>query len=423
MIETKKLINKDKQIIKFSMYGLLKNLKFFEPYLLIYLMSLGLNLFKIGTLYSIREIIVYLFEVPSGLIADNYGKKKELKMCFVFYIISFALFFFGINYSILVIAMVFFGLGDAFRSGTHKAMILAYLEQKNWFQYKAYVYGRTRSFSLIGSALSALVSIIFVLNLPNMKWIFLICILPYIADFLLISSYPNSLDERHKSTIDIKEFFIGGFKQLASIFKRKELRKVLVSSSLYDSIFKCTKDYIQPILQVAILASLGSSISTITAEKTLKIWLGIIYAIFYVFSSFASKNVHKLSEKYNSQTIMNISFDITAVLAIVMALGIKNNIIIVVVFIQFILYLFKNARRPLVVDVLGEYMHKKERATVLSVESQFRSFFTIALAPLFGFIADNLSLTSLFIIIGVGSFIINRVVAIQKFQQNEKLPI
>lgn len=158
-------------------------------------MAKGMNLFQIGTLISIREVITYVFEVPSGIFADNYGKKRELMICFTFYMISFIFFFIGSNYFVIAIGMIFFCLGEAFRSGTHKAMIYTYLEQKQWFKYKAFVYGRTRFFSLIGSAISAFLSIIFILNLPGIRWVFLVCIVPYIADFILIGTYPDSLDD------------------------------------------------------------------------------------------------------------------------------------------------------------------------------------------------------------------------------------
>ena len=78
-------IKKDHQIWKFSAYGFLKNLRFFEPYLLIFLIGNGLSLFQIGILYGIREAITYIFEVPSGIIADYFGRKQELYMCFTFY--------------------------------------------------------------------------------------------------------------------------------------------------------------------------------------------------------------------------------------------------------------------------------------------------------------------------------------------------
>lgn len=148
MEDVHELIKKNNQIKKFCLYGFLKNLMFFEPYLYIYLIQvMHLSLFQIGTLFSIRGIIIYIFEVPSGIFADQYGKKTELMICFIFYIASFFFFFLGGSYAIVAVAMVFFGLGEAFRSGTHKAMIYAYLEQKDWFEHKTFVYGRTRSFS------------------------------------------------------------------------------------------------------------------------------------------------------------------------------------------------------------------------------------------------------------------------------------
>jgi len=64
------------QIFKFGMYGFLKNLMFFEPYLLYYLVTLsGLSFLQVGLLYSIRETTIYIFAILSGVMADRYGKK------------------------------------------------------------------------------------------------------------------------------------------------------------------------------------------------------------------------------------------------------------------------------------------------------------------------------------------------------------
>lgn len=38
--------------------------------------------------------------------------------------------FLGNGYGLISVGMLFFGLGEAFRSGTHKAMIYSYLEKK-----------------------------------------------------------------------------------------------------------------------------------------------------------------------------------------------------------------------------------------------------------------------------------------------------
>ena len=159
-------------------------------------MTSGINLFYIGILFSIREIIVYIFEIPSGVIADRYGKKTELVICFLFYIASFVIFFIGREFYIFVIAMILYALGEAFRSGTHKSMIMAFLDQHDIKDSKTKVYGLTRSYSLIGSMIASLVSIILVLWLPEIRYLFLVAIIPYLIDLILIISYPKSLNER-----------------------------------------------------------------------------------------------------------------------------------------------------------------------------------------------------------------------------------
>lgn len=407
-------IKADLQVKKFCMYGFFKNLKFFEPYLLIYLLGMGLNLFEIGILFAIREGITYVFEVPSGIIADHYGKKKELLICFAFYIISFVFFFYGEGFPILAIAMIFFGLGEAFRSGTHKAMILSYLEHKGWYEHKGYVYGRTRSFSLLGSSLSAFLSILFVLQLPALRWIFLICIIPYLLDFLLIMSYPDFLDERRETEKSIKAFWKLSILQVKSVFKNNVLNKVILSASSYDGIFKTIKDYIQPILSMLLLAAGAGAIFSLDGDQSLKIYLGLIYGVFYIFSSYVSKNIYKLTKKWNAVIVFERLYDMMGILLIFLAIAVFFKHLVFAIGIYFVLYLLMDARRPVFVDVSSDYMDREHRATVLSIESQFKALFMVIFSPVFGFIADQYSISVLFFGIGVLLLIANRFLSIEK---------
>ncbi len=313
--------------------------------------------------------------------------------------------------------MVFFGLGEAFRSGTHKAMILTYLEQKDWFMHKTFVYGRTRSFSLIGSSISAFVSIIFVLNLPNLRWLFLICIVPYLLDFALIVSYPDSLDEKRESTLSIKGLFTNGFTRLKSIHTNKTLVKILLSSSMYDSIFKCIKDYIQPIMASMAITAVAISIVDLTSDDIVKIYLGIIYGIFYIFSSIASRNVYRLNKLATSGKLMTLFFDIMSLASILLFVTINNNLTLLVTALFFVLYISKDARRPLFVDVCGDNMNKDERATAMSIDSMLTALFMIIFAPLFGLIADHFSISSLFLFIGIFILVVNRFLDVSKVNQ------
>jgi len=382
-------IRKNPQIIKFSFYGFLKNLKFFEPYLYIYLISCGINLFQIGILISIREITINIFEVPSGLISDFFGRKKELYLCFIFYIISFFLFYSGASFFVIITGMIFFGLGEAFRSGTHKAMIYSYLEQKGWQEYKTFVYGKTRSMSLTGSAISAVLSIILILCLPANRFIFLVSTLPLILDFILISTYPNSLDKCDVNHSKSKKQLIK--ESFAHLWKGRILKKLLIGNGMFEASVSCIQSLIQPILKVAILGSGYIIIAKFNAQDNVKIFLGLIYSLFYIISSFASKNAYKIKSRFSGEKILNVLYLLLATGLLVLSFLVDKPMLIILTFI--FIFCFQNIRTPVYIDIIGSYMQKYERATFLSISSQIKSLLTVIIAPVIGFIAERMSLS------------------------------
>jgi len=378
----------DKQIKKFSVYGFLKDLRFFEPYLLIYLMSNDISLLEIGFLFSIREVIINVFEVPSGLIADYFGRKKELCACFIFYIASFILFFFSKNFLIAAIGMSCFGMGEALRSGTHKAMIFTYLEKMNWQSEKTFVYGKTRSSSLAGSALSSLIGILIILNIPSSSYIFLASTIPYILDFILILSYPSYLDVKMvQENVPITQMFV----ILGRSLKRnKNLRHILANEGLFEGILSTIKDLIQPILQGLIVGSGFLLVANLSSEDNLNIILGLVYCGINILCATASRRSYHL-KKWNTGVFWINLFMI--LLAVFLALfGIPKQSVILTIIVFLLIRIMQNYRKPLYVDQLDEYMEKSERATMLSLASQLKSIVVVFLAPLVGYVADVLGL-------------------------------
>jgi len=53
------------QYYKFSAYGFLKNLRFFDAFLMLYLLEKGMSYSEIGILYAVKEVVLNLFEIPS----------------------------------------------------------------------------------------------------------------------------------------------------------------------------------------------------------------------------------------------------------------------------------------------------------------------------------------------------------------------
>lgn len=372
------------QITKFSLYGLLKNLRFFEPFMLIYFLDLSLNLFHIGILFSIREIIIYIFEIPSGVIADRYGKKTENKFCFLFYITSFILFFIATGFVGFVFAMALFALGEAFRSGTHKAMIMAYMDRHELKDSKTRIYGLTRSYSLIGSMIASLVSIGLVLWLPSIRYLFLVAIIPYVIDLLMILTYPSYLNENRDAKFSIKSFIKSNVDGITYTFKDKNVRNAVFNSSTYQAFFKAIKDYIQPL----ILAITGSIIvfSSLDNDQHKTIYIGIIYTVIYLISAISSRNAHHVQGLGSHQTLIKWMWLLTAIVLLVLSFMQSSLIVVFSVFV--VLYVIMNIRKPIMIDVIGEATVDDKRATVLSVEAQMASLMIAISAPLIGLLAE-----------------------------------
>jgi MFS family permease len=139
-------------LFRFSLYGFLKNQQYYEPFLILAFREKGLSFFEIGLLVGFREVCINLFEIPSGAIADLYGRRHAMILSMIAYIFSFIVFGFSDLLWLLFMAMFFFAIGEAFRTGTHKAMIFEWLRTQNRANEKMKVYGYTRSWAKIGSA-------------------------------------------------------------------------------------------------------------------------------------------------------------------------------------------------------------------------------------------------------------------------------
>jgi MFS family permease len=372
------------QITKFGFYGLLKNLRFFEPYMIIYFLMSGLDLFLVGILFSIREIIIYIFEIPSGVIADRYGKKTELVICFIFYIFSFLLFFVADQFYLFAIAMILFALGEAFRSGTHKSMIMAFMDQENIKSSKTKIYGLTRSYSLIGSMIASLVSIGLVLYLPEIRFLFLVAIIPYILDLLLILSYPNTLNQKRDISFSFKSFIKHNIDNIKYTFKTSSVRNAVFNSASYQATFKSIKDYIQPIL---ISMSMGLLIfNQFDEDEHTKIYIGIIYAIIYLISAISSRNAYRIKSVGRPSTLIAYIWLFTAI--VIGTLSFFLDSLLIVGFMFMLLYVMMNIRKPIMVERIGDVTDDDKRATVLSVEAQTSSLLIVIFAPLIGLLAD-----------------------------------
>ena len=387
------MIPKDLQLFKFSTYGFLKNLRFFDPFIILFFREMGISFLQIGLLFSVREISTAILEIPTGIFADCFGRKNSMIFSFLSYIASFIIFYFFPVFSIYIIAMIFFAFGEAFRTGTHKAMILEYLKIKKIEHLKVEYYGFTRSWSQKGSAISSLIAGAIVFYSGQYKFVFLASIVPYLLELVLMISYPTELNgeikkvQKHNFLADVFQNSKETSANFLKIFHNPALRKSLLNSALYDSLFKSVKDYIQPVMQ---FYALSLPIFLFIKDKRDTILIAIIYFVLYLLTSTASKNSGKFMRKFQSLAkAINVSFIIGVFFVILAGLFYLLDLKLISVVFFILLFVSQNLRRPMNVGYISETIPSKVMASGLSAESQLKTLIIAILAPLMGFLSDN----------------------------------
>ena len=385
---------RDLMYYKFRLYGFLKNLRFFDPFLILFFREMGLSFLEIGTLFSIREIATNVLEVPTGVIADAYGRRKAMLASFSCYILSFVLFYSFRSFGVYALAMVLFAFGETFRSGTHKAMILEYLRLKGLEHLKVDYYGHTRAGSQLGSAFASLIAAGLVLYSGSYRIVFLGSIVPYLLGLVLFLTYPKELDGELISVSGSWRETLGERLRLTgkgflSMFKSTAMLRGLVQSAAFDGIFKGTKDYLQPILKAQALA-LPVFLSLSGNQRT-AIVVGILYFFLYLGTSFAAQNAGRVGKRLGSlHRAVNLTYAGGLLFLLLAGLGAWRGAYPLAIACFLGLYLLQNVRRPLMVGYLSDVIDPRLMASGLSVESQLKTVVLALLAPLVGLLADRL---------------------------------
>lgn len=380
-------------IRRFSLYGFLKNQRYFEPFLILFLLDklqgYDYAFTVIGVLVGFREVCINLMEIPTGVLADQWGRRRSMVAGWVAYIISFVLFGLSRGLAMLFIAMFFFAIGEAFRTGTHKAMIFTWLRSEGRIDEKTRVYGYTRSWSKIGSAVSVIIAGALVFISGSYAYIFWITLPPYFLGLLNLATYPSDLEGEQNGTLSWKNTFHELFASMKLVVTRQRLRGLLLESMGFEGTHRTVKDYIQPMLKQAALGL--ALLPYLRFEQRSAVLISGAYLLIYIASALGARYAYKIQEWSGCDhdgARRTWGGNIIAYLVLLLLLLAEQYTLAVVAFIG--MEVLQNIWRPILMSRFDEVTPCERQATVLSVESQAKSLFTMIAAPLIGVAVDTL---------------------------------
>jgi len=373
-------------LFRFSLYGFLKNQRYFEPFLILALRERGLSFLQIGSLVGFRELCVNLMEIPSGAVADLYGRRRCMVLSCAAYILSFAVLARSSTLWQLFGAMLLFATGDAFRTGTHKAIIMDWLRRQGREQERTEVYGLTRSWSQVGAGVSVLIAAAIVFRTDNYSAVFWCAIVPYMANLINLACYPGWLDgeRRSRSPAAVVSHLWQTCKQVAS---RARLRRLVAESMGFQGVYAAAKDYLQPLLRATALA-LPLMLALPDRQRTAVVVAVVQFAL-YMLASVASRRAHRVASLCGGEEraawrlwwAAALAYGLMCPFLLLHAYG-----LVIACFV--LLGVLQNLWRPIQVSRYDMISDPGFGATILSVDSQAKSLATMVAAPLLGLTVD-----------------------------------
>ncbi len=391
---------------RFSLYGFLKNQRYFEPFLYLAFLDKGLSFAMIGLLVSCREVAKNLLEIPSGAIADMWGRRRAMVLSFTAYVASFAVLGYAEGLPLLFAGMALFGVGDAFRTGTHKAMIFCWLRSEGRLEERTRVYGYTRSWSKIGSAVSVVVAAGLVLASGSYAYVFYGCIPAYILGVVNFFGYPRELDGDCERCASFRSVLAHLGEAFTAAFRRRGMRRLVLESMGFGGVFDAAKDYLQPVLKgVALVVVAGAVVGlglmsegearALGGPRQAALLVGPVFVVLHLLSALASRRAHRFvevagGEDRAARILWGLGFVGFAGIAVAAyhdsGSGPAASAVAIAGFV--FLYILQNFWRPVLVSRVDHESAESHRATVLSIESQAKSVATMIAAPSLGFAVD-----------------------------------
>ncbi|MBD3329243.1 MFS transporter [Candidatus Dojkabacteria bacterium] len=343
----------------------------------------GLSQLQTQTLQSWFMFMIFLMEIPTGLIGDIKGRKFSVVCSYIFLIIGPVIYGLFPNFKLFLLSEAIFAIGAAFSSGAMEALMYDTVKEKGLLDEYNKINTVNRSVQSIGRLIAAplggLAVALLPVNIIFQLWAVnsVICLI-----ILLIFIKEPEVISRRELVPDYKEVFK---KSLATLRDNKKLQK-LVAYMISVSV----GGYFVLWLYQTLMLEAG-------VPDTQYGFYRILFMVGQMLIGFVLSD---LLEKHKHRRLILIICGLLFGLVYILA-GWISEIWTIVVFI--VIGGYGKEHRGVFSKYLNAYIESDERSTTLSFISMFKRIILAVLNPFVGWAADrSLSLT----LVAIGIFII-----------------
>lgn len=351
----------------------------------LYLGYKGMNLVQIGLLEGIFHVTGLLSEIPTGALADLFGRRRILIIGRIMSLISAIIMLFSNSFLGFAMRFILSAWGYNLNSGSEEALIYDTLKELKKEDEYLKINGRINLIIEISQGLAVFIGGI--LSQIDFSISYITAIIVGIISLTFSFSFKE---------VDIRDDFeeritiINHFKKSMKVLK--DNRKLLNIIMFFPIVY--TFSAIVYFYGQQFLNDLGYS----------RLNISIIFLFNGILSAIGAILSDKIYKKYNASGWLSISM-IISFLLILMGNISKELSIVTFLAIGFLTAILQ----PISSKLINSMVESKQRATIISVESMFYSLMMIILFPVCGLIGDLLSLELSFEIIGIIGVVITTI--------------
>jgi len=340
---------------------------------------------------TMLETISFLFEVPTGIVADVYSRKLSVIIGLLLIGLGFTVEGLFPTFFAILIAQVIWGIGFTFVSGAREAWIADEVGEKN----AGKAFSRGTQVGLLGSFIGIGISM-FLANI-NIR-------LPIILGGILYSCqsiylwfnmqennfHPTPITKRETFGV-MKNTLIEGIK----LVKNSSVLLTIIVTGLIFGIFSEGFDrlWIPFMIDTFVFPTIGNL-------KPI-IWFGILAMVANALAILSVRCANNLTDTNDHQSTVKTLLIVNGMLSVtVIFFGLSGNFMMAVIG-YWMVSIFREARGPIYDAWTNQNLEPSVRATVFSMCSQANAVGQIAGGPLLGLVATVISLRVSLVLAGI----------------------
>ena len=356
------------------------------PFLIVYFRSLGFSFTKISLIVLILGLGTFFFEIPTGIFADLYGRKKSVLLGFFGLSIIFLLMSFVKSFILLLILWIFFSFFQTFISGSDSSWVVSNLLKLGLKDLQQTYFVKLEIIVSLGLFISPLLGM-FILHYFSYVYLWLFASLgTFISGFILVFVPEKFIPSNSVKFISLKKTisdFIVHFKESTRfVFEKKPIFYFFLAE-IFVVLMTLGDEAWQPLF-----VNLGGSVYQ----------LGILYSLTALLSAGVPLLVRYFTD-LNLKTVLIVSECFDALILISVLFLHKGMFWFVL--IPFILFAMNNSlKKPLKDNYIHSQLNDSSRATIASYFSMIQGLFVALTGLVGGILLDILPLS---VVIALGS--------------------